>query len=105
MTGIEIKSRSIESILAVLGGLISLIASLYMIFGGFLSSVEVGLTVISILGSLLAFYGVIYIEKHKKDTIPLLIVATVMILFGFSPWNIFGALLVLIAAIYLVIKN
>lgn len=102
---IVINLRTLESILAILGGFISLIACLYLICGGFLTDIKVGLSIISIAGSVLAFYAVHYIEDYKKGTIPLLLIATIMILFGFSPWNIFGAFLVLIAAIFLIIKN
>lgn len=104
MEYIKSKSRAIESILAFIGAFISLMVNLYLISGGFLADVEFGLTIISIIGSILGFYGIFFIEKHKKNTIPLLLVSVIMILFGFSPWNVLGAFLVLLAAIYLIIK-
>ncbi len=102
----ETTSRTLELLLVIVGGFISLIASLYLIFGGILTDgVEIGLSVISIIGSLLAIYLVFYIEKYEEKVGPLLIIATIMILFGFSAWDILGAILVLIAGISVMFRK
>ena len=102
----ETTSRTLELLLVIVGGFISLIASLYLIFrrnidwwcwNWFKCNFYYRFS--------LAIYLVFYIEKYEEKVGPLLIIATIMILFGFSAWDILGAILVLIAGISVMFRK
>ncbi|SDA72976.1 hypothetical protein [Methanobrevibacter millerae] len=98
MKKIKSTSRTFEQILGVLGSFISIISGSFIIFiesGGMQGNSFIA--VLSIIGAILGFISVFYVDKDLEFAGVGFIVAAILVLMGTPRLGILGSVLILIA--------
>lgn len=98
--------RGFEALIATIGGIIAFAASSFVVFiGSFTQALTISLGTISIIGSVFGILAGWYSFKDPKVAGVLLIISSILVLFGSSIFGLLGAVLILIAGILDLFRN
>jgi hypothetical protein len=99
------RSRTLEVVLGVLGGVFGLLGGVFaLIFSAFESSIF-GLGVSAVLASIVGLVGAVYVTQNPKIGGIILIISAIWLLISISAFGVIGAALLGIAGLAALIRK
>lgn len=99
------RSRTLEVVLGVLGGVFGLLGGAFaLIFSAFESSIF-GLGVSAVLASIVGLVGAVYVTQNPKIGGIILIISAIWLLISISAFGVIGAALLGIAGLAALIRK
>ncbi|WP_409199991.1 hypothetical protein [Methanobrevibacter sp. DSM 116169] len=106
MRYIKNSTRILETIIGIVGGLLSLIGCSFIVFiGSFASETTITLGILGLIGALLGIFASFYVNVDNYIAGFLFIIAAIMVIVGATFLGIPGMLLLLLAGLLSFIRN